>query len=343
MPAVVIKSDSNNKHDVGNTKKCQSNKPGNEVYHQKRGVDSLTVINTIPWKVYNDKNTEWVHNMTHHMRYKDQEMKYKQKDTKILGLGWKSICNTSAENNEEKYSVIPLEEASKGIQKKFRNIVRAHISDWKVQDSLCILSRNIIVSKQQNDMCNKLFRSITKLLPTVNNKLVLDIRRSKQSIVITTEQHEDEQKLRGQVHEILVQTMLRSMQFKYLDYNSLTINHGNDLIEDCNKLLCLYPGKLEEECSRSQEITLHDKVIGLYCAKALYINKSSLAVLCGCAAGLRLWYDEHVCHDAVQGIISRNFPLLVPLILYQSVEAKSNEHAHRPLFTINPMEFRLII
>ena len=86
----ILKFDSNEPH-IGDTKKYKSEKATNtEVsYHQKKkGIVEAksNIINTVPWKVQLDF-FDWITNMTRHLRYKDQAMKYKLKGHKLFELG----------------------------------------------------------------------------------------------------------------------------------------------------------------------------------------------------------------------------------------------------------------
>ena len=118
--------------------------------------------------------------MTRHQRYKDQEVKYKRKDSKLLGRGLRCL------NNDKDFEfgglVVPLDETSRSIQKKFRNVVRAHRSDWEFKlrqlcdRGNCFVSTSNdagIIAKYEEltESYDELTESIKKRLPKVESFL----------------------------------------------------------------------------------------------------------------------------------------------------------------------------
>jgi hypothetical protein len=120
---------------------------------------------------------DWTIDMTRHMRYEHQEEKYKLKDSKLLELGWRSLNNDK--DIDVGHLVVPLDETSKSIQKKFRNVVRAHRSNWEfklkqIEESFGLVKTNTAVAE--------LIESIKRLLPKVNGNIVLYISRITSSV-----------------------------------------------------------------------------------------------------------------------------------------------------------------
>ena len=336
----IVKSDINESDIIGDKKKFISNEANDEMFHQKKTivVADSSLINTVPWKIHIEKKFDWIGNMIHHIRYRDQEMKYKLKDIKLLELGWKSICNTNEQINEESCRVIPLEETSKGIQKKYKNMIRAHLSDWILQHNQCFSFQNnpnFYIKAEGVNMCTKLIESIMKNLPAVDGKVVLDLQRIKKGTGITVKQWIDEYNQREHVHRIIIDT--HYSLFRAMDYQDAS---ETTLIKECNKILNLFPRKLDEKCyTKNQDFFFPPSalyVIGFIMAKALYINKSSLTTLHGCAAAIRLW-SEYQDLD-MQDYLSYNFPMLVPMIIYQTVEAQTKENTQRPFFSVNKLK-----
>jgi hypothetical protein len=271
----------------------------------------------------------WTMNMTRHMRYKDQEIKYKRKDSKLLELGWRSL------NNDKEFEVgglvVPLDETSKSIQKKFRNAVRAHRSDWefKVGQIYVTTSNNAEIIAKYGEITE----SVKKRLPKVNGKTVLDV--SRMNPVVTTNDQLRTKVKRRTVHLMLVDNLSISIQHKY--YQSSTTN----LIADYNELLGLFPMRTQEHnIGEYAEFIPPDFQIANLMGLALQRNhKDSVAVLRGCAAAFRLWSanedDERVQGCMYKGIGYRQ---LVPDLLYYTVKEKFEEATARPFFSINKIK-----
>mmetsp|Transcript_40000 Transcript_40000/g.43370 ORF Transcript_40000/g.43370 Transcript_40000/m.43370 type:complete len:183 (-) Transcript_40000:705-1253(-) len=165
-----------------------------------------------------------------------------------------------------------------------------------------------------------------KHLPTVDGKFVLDVQRIKKGTGITAKQMEDEHNQSGRVHEILTGVQYQCI---FGSTNNRVANETN-LIKECNTLLTLFPHELDEECyNKNQDLILPQSaiyLIGSFMAEALYLSKSSLTTLHGCAAAIRLWSETHV--KDMQYTMSDNFPMLVPMIIYQAIEAQNKTKIH---------------
>ena len=281
-------------------------------------------------KSYNDiKDYQcrgWIMNMTRHMRYKDQKIKYTRKDSKLLELGWR--CLNNDRDFEVGGSVVPLDKTSKSIQKKFRNIVRAHRSDWEFKLGQLCMSRS-------NDAgiireYRELSEYIKKRLPKVNGKTVLDV--SRMNSVVTTNEHLVKG---GTVHHLLVECLNISMQNKHVQ--SSTTN----LIEDYNEFLGLFPMRTQEHnTGENARFVLPNFQVTNLMGVALRANHNdSVAVLRGYAAALRLW-SAREGDQKVQDRIYQNISYIgiVPDLLYHTVKEKFEEDTARPFFSINKIK-----
>ena len=183
-------------------------------------------------------------------------------------------------------------------------MIRAHLSDWKLQLNQCFQQNNMAA---EINNCAKLIESIMKHLPTVDGNIVLDVRRYKKGTGIFTKQKEDNQNLSGHVHTILTSIniyLFGTIDNNYMNLKCILDDYETTLIKGCNRILNLFPRKLDED------LFLHQDAIGLmgqFLAKALYLNKaSSLTTLHGCAAAIRLWSETQSVKD-IQYYMSDNF------------------------------------
>ena len=264
--------------------------------------------------------------MTRHQRYKDQEVKYKRKDSKLLGLGLRCL------NNDKDFEfgglVVPLDETSKSIQKKFKNVVRAHKSDWEFK--LRQLCKPFVSNAENFAKYDELAESIKKRLPKVNGKTVLDV--SRMNPVVTTNDHFMKG---GTVHQMLVECLNGSMQHKYLQ--SSTTN----LVGDFNEFLGLFPMRTQEHnTGEYAQFVPPDIQVANLMGLALRANHiDSVAVLRGCAAAFRLWSaseddeksQERICQDI--GCVK-----LVPSLLFSTVKEKFEDDTARPFFSTNKIK-----
>jgi hypothetical protein len=335
MPSVEITGENNVNTDISNNEACLIPKVDSKI---KDSISTISLNEMIEEDLHKIYSFYWNTNMTRHMRYKDQEIKYKRKDSKLLELGWQSL-------NEDKDVevgglVVPLDETSKSIQKKFRNAVRAHRSDWEFKLVQLYMSTSNDAEIIAN--CANLSESIKKRLPKVNGKIVLDV--SRMNTVVTTNDQLCADMKRGTVHQILVKCLNISMLVKCLNgsmqQKDCQLSTTNS-ITDYNELLGLFPMRTQEQNNvEFAGFVLPDFQIVNLMGLALQRNhKGSIAVLRGCAAAFRLWSanedDKRVYECIYHGL---RYVELVPDLLYYTVKGKIEEDTARPFFSINKIK-----
>jgi hypothetical protein len=289
-------------------------------------ADSILISTKSLHEVSADIRLSWTIDLIHHMRYEDQKEKYKLKDYKLVELGWRSLLNND-KDIEVGHLVVPLEETSKSIQKKFRNVVRAHLSDWKFKVNQIIESN--LIEVEPITASAELIVSIKKLLPKVNGKIVLDVSRITPGVTVTTNEFLHNRKKCETIHNMLIDIMM--------------LGCSSNSISECNDLLGLFPiVKQDQNTDEYTSFIMADPRIGRIMAFTLG-DRDSVVALRGCAAAVRLWYvDEQEPSTELRNdtneYIRYHFPSLVPKLLYYTVKGKIKEHSPRPFFSVNKIK-----